>query len=411
MELPLVQISMVIDGGQMLDNLQKIGVANLTAEMLMLGTKSKTAEELEEAIRLLGSTISVRCNGPEIEITANTLARNYHKTIALIEEILFEPRWDVQEFEIVKTKVINNLKQSKANPNYLAYYSFTKVLYGEQNLPAFDKNGTVESVTSITIDDVKNYYNQNFSPTVTKFHVAGAIKKDEALLALKNVTAKWKAKKVVIPTINPTPAINNATVYFVDVPGAKQSVIYIGYLAIQRTNPDFFAATVMNYKLGGSFSGVVNLILREEKGYTYGARTGFSEQLFLAPFSATASVRSTATTESVKIFKESMETYRNGISLADLEFTKNSLLRSNALRFETLGALLNMLSDISAYNLSPDFVIQEDLLIREMTLESHKALAQKYINPDKMIYLVVGDAATQLEPLKTLGLGDPIIIK
>ena len=207
------------------------------------------------------------------------------------------------------------------------------------------------------------------------------------------------------------PVIDNSKLYFVDIPGAKQSVIKIGYLALSRTDADYYAATVMNYKLGGSFSGILNLILREEKGFTYGARSYFDGNKLIGPFEAGSSVRSNSTLESMQIFKESMEKYREGISAEDLEFTKNALLKSNARKFETLRSLLRVLNSISLYDLPLDYITKEEKVVRDMTNESLKLLAEKYIVPDKMIYLVVGDAKTQLEPLKELGLGDPVLIE
>jgi zinc protease len=152
-------------------------------------------------------------------------------------------------------------------------------------------------------------------------------------------------------------------------------------------------------------------ILREEKGFTYGARSSFQEMKSTAPFVASASVRSDATLESVSIFKEEMEKYRNGVSEDDLQFIKNSMIRSNALRFETNGALVSMLSTLSKYGLSDDYVKREEDVVRNMTVEDHRATAQKYIIPDRMYYLVVGDAATQLKPLEKIGFGKPVLIE
>ncbi len=199
-------------------------------------------------------------------------------------------------------------------------------------------------------------------------------------------------------------------IYFVDVPGAKQSEIRIGKLSLRYTDPDYYAATVMNYKLGGSFNGIVNLILREEKGYTYGARTSIDGTSYPGTFTAYSAVQSNATYESVKIFKDEISKYREGISDEDLAFTKDALIKSNARRFETLGALLGMLDDIAEYDLPFDYVKSEEEVVKNMTQDKIKALAQKYLGQDKMIYVVVGDASTQLEQLKNLGLGDPILL-
>ena len=167
----------------------------------------------------------------------------------------------------------------------------------------------------------------------------------------------------------------------------------------------------MNYKLGGSFSGSLNLILREEKGFTYGARSGFSGNNLYGTFQASSSVRSNATRESVEIFIDEMTRYRDGISEEDLAFTKDALLKSNAREFETLYAKQGMLETISMYDLSFDFIARQQEVTRSMTLEKHRSLASKYIEPDNMYYVVVGDAATQLGPLKSLGLGTPELIK
>ena len=177
-----------------------------------------------------------------------------------------------------------------------------------------------------------------------------------------------------------------------------------------KTDPDYFPATVMNYKLGGSFSGNVNLILREEKGYTYGARTGFSGSKIPGTFSASSSVRTNTTAESVSIFKEEIEKYKEGISDEDLQFTKNALIKSNARRFESQYALLGMLQDISNYDMSKSYIADEEKIVREMTLERHKELANKYLDAKKMGYLVVGDAATQFEKLKELGFDEVILM-
>jgi zinc protease len=177
-----------------------------------------------------------------------------------------------------------------------------------------------------------------------------------------------------------------------------------------RTDPDYFPATVMNYKLGGSFSGNVNLILREEKGYTYGARTNFDGTKIPGSFSASSSVRTNTTFESVKIFKEEIDKYKEGISQEDLEFTKNALIKSNARRFESQFSLLNMLQNISAYDLPSDYIADEERIIEGMTLEEHRRLANAYLDSSKMGYLVIGDAATQFEKFKSAGFDEVLLL-
>jgi zinc protease len=200
-------------------------------------------------------------------------------------------------------------------------------------------------------------------------------------------------------------------IYFVDVPGAKQSVISIGAPSIPRTDPDFYAATVANYKLGGSFNGVFNLILREEKGFTYGARSGFSGAKNYGAFTASSMVRTNSTLESVTIFKTEMEKYRDNIPQEYIDFTKSSLLKGNALRFETLSSLLGMLNTMTKYNLPADYIKQEEAFVKGLTVDKQLELANKYIDPARMYYVVVGDAKTQIKELEQVGLGQPILVK
>jgi zinc protease len=328
----------------------------------------------------------------------------------LVEEILLQPRWDEDELKRIKLSTINGIKRSAANPNVVARNVGNKLLYGDKHMFAYPISGTEESVESITMDDLKAFYDKNFSPSVSRFHIVGNITEDQILKVLSDLESKWAAKDVTIPTYPLPEARDKASLYFVDIPNAKQSVINIGYLSMARTDPDYFPATVMNYKLGGSFSGNVNMILREEKGYTYGARSGFSGTKIPGTFTASSSVRTNTTFESVKIFKEEIEKYKNGISQEDLDFTKNALIKSNARRFESQFSLLGMLQNISAYDLPKDYIADEERIIGAMTLEEHKRLANKYLDAPTMGYLVVGDAATQFENFKNAGFDEVILL-
>ncbi len=409
-ELPLVDFQINIKGGMLLDDKNKIGISNLLAKMLMQGTKSKTPVELEEAIDDLGSRINVYSTNESIVIQANCLSSKFDETFNLAKEILFEPRWDEKEFERVKNETIENIKRNKTSAAATASNVFQKLVYGENNILSNDLMGTEKSVSSITLDDLKNYYKNNFAPQITYIVIAGNVNENNAVDKFKSLEENWNKHEVNFPEV-PTPAPLKASVcFFIDFPGARQSEIRIGSLGPAFTDPDFFKAIIMNYKLGGSFNGIVNMILREEKGYTYGARTNFSGTEYPGYFVASAGVQSNATLESVQIFRDEMNKYRNGISAEDLDFTKNALIKSNALRFETLAALRGMLTQIAKYNLPFDYVIDQEKQVYEMTLDEHKQLAQKFIQPDRMIYLIAGDKATQMDKLKELGFGDPILL-
>ena len=408
-ELPLISLGINIKGGMLLDDPKQVGVANLVTDIMMQGTANKTPVELEEAIDALGSSINMFTSTQSIGIEVSTLKRNLEPTLDLVEEILFEPRWDANEFERIKRETAEGIKRRAAIPSTIASNVFNKLNYGDHIL-ANSTLGTVASVESIELADVKSYVETNFAPHLATISIVGDISRSDAIKAFKSMVERWDEKEVTFPDYELPPPNKEGKAYFVDVPGAKQSEIRIGYLSLPRTDPDFYANTIMNMKLGGNFSGDVNLVLREEKGYTYGARTGFGGSRLSGTFTASSGVRSNTTEESVNIFKDLMTKYHKPIAEEDLAFTKNVTLKSNARRFETLGALRGMISNIATYDLPFDYIKDQEDVVRNMTVESHNALAKKYIRPDEMIYLVVGDAATQLEGMKSLGFGDPILL-
>ncbi|MGD8726446.1 MAG: pitrilysin family protein [Gemmatimonadales bacterium] len=407
-ELPLVQFSLTIRGGQQLDDIGKVGVASLMTDIMMEGTASKTPQELEEAIDRLGARISMFTGSESIVIQGNGLTSKADEIYALFEEILLEPRWDEEEFARIKDETIENINRRRVNPAAVASQVFDKLVYGDDHILGHATIGTPASVEATTIDDLRGFYEANYSPSVSFIAIAGDITQAEAVRLFQPLEEKWPAKEVSIPAYaDPTPQ-PRSTVYFVDIPRARQSQIYVGHVSIPRTDPDYYAATVMNHRLGGSFNSVLNLILREEKGFTYGARSGFGGGHLPGVFRASSSVMSSATFEAAEIFRDEIAGYRQGIGEEDLTFTKNALSLSNARRFETLFALQGMLNQIGMYDLPFDYVAQEEAVIRGMTLEQHRELAQRLIDIDHMIYLVVGDAETQLRPLQRLGFGTPV---
>lgn len=410
-ELPLIQFSLSLKGGQWLEDLDKSGVANLVSRMLMQGTRNKTPIELEEAIDDLGANIFIRGGRESISVMANCLSSQFSDVYKLVEEILLEPRWDETEFERLKKETIESINRNKANPSAVSFRIFNRLAYGAEHIFSRPTAGTLQSLPAITLEDLKNYYAEFFSPSVCTITIVGDVDQQTVRDTFKPLYEKWEALDVVFPEYPLPKSPEKAALYFVDIPGARQSVIRIGNLALSFTDPDYFPATVMNYRLGGSFNGIVNLILREEKGFTYGARTSFSGSLHPGTFAATSSVQSNATLESVQIFRDEMTKYRDGITDAELLFTKDALIRSNTRRFETLNALLGMLQSIAVYGLPDDYIKQQEQIIKDMDLAQHQDLAQQYIDPAKMIYLIVGDAATQMAPLSMLGLGKPVPVK
>lgn len=409
-ELPLVQFSLRLKGGMLLDDPEKVGVANLMTDIMMEGTKNKTPEELEDAIGQLGADISMFTNAEYISIDASCLSRNYEKVLALVKEILLEPRWDEKEFARIKQKTITGIQQQEGQPNSIARKVFGKLIYGKDNILSHPTSGTVESVESISLDDLKSFYEKNYAPDISSFQIVGAVYEGKVMESLKSLEEQWQKKEVRLPKLDRPASPEEPILYFVDVPDSKQSVVQVGNPFVPGNHRDYYAATFANFPLGGSFTSRLNTSLRVEKGYTYGARSFFTRRINDGYFLASSSVRSNVTAESVQIFKDLLNDYQKNFSEEDLAKTRNVLIKRNARAFETLRQKMGILENISTFDLPLDYIKQNEKIVKGMTLPRAKELIDKYINPERMIYLVVGDAKTQANRLKSVGLGNPILL-
>ena len=410
-EVPLVQFEIVMDGGMLLEDINKVGVSNLMARMMTQGTAKRTPQELEEAIQQLGASINVFGDTESVTVSVSTLAKNYDATLALVEEILLEPRWDAKEFDLIKQSTVSQIRQLEGEPNAIAQNKYNELIYGKDDIRSRNPLGTIESVGAITLDDLKAYYAKNLSPSVARMHVVGAIDKGKVTSSLANLNKRWTAKKVDIPAPKTPAAPEKSVVYFYDMPDAKQSVIRFGYPALAATDKDYYPAVVMNYILGGGgFASRLTQQLREGKGYTYGINSSFSGGTAPGPFTIASGVRTNVTLESAQLVKEIVQNYGSTFTAADLDTTKSFLIKSNARAFETAGAKLNLLDNISRFNWKPTYVKDREAIVKAMTVQQIKDLSARYLNADEMIWLVVGDAKTQLPRLKELGFGDPVLL-
>ena len=408
-ETPMVQFGLEIRGGMLVEAPGRTGVANLLAETMTEGTARRTPEELEEAIDLLGASLSVSAGSTGFSISGSVMARNYDETMALVEEILLEPRFDSDRFELARQRVLSNIRQSDANPSFVASQAFDRLLYGDHTL-AESSVGTLDGVSALTLDDLRAYHASALVPGAAAFLVAGAVSPDEATAPLATLAERWQDRPAPGIPDPPVWSEDRAGLYFIDVPGAAQSVVNVGRLALARTDDDYHPATVMNFRLGGGgFASDLTQVLREGKGYTYGAGSGFRGGHYPGPFSISSSVRSNVTLESLEIIRDMLETYGPTFDDEDLEATRGYLLRANARAFETLGAKLGVVRAVSDYGFAPDYVLRQEQTVRDMTVERVRELAARYLGGD-MIWLVVGDAATQMGRLEALGLGTPVLL-
>ena len=410
-ELPLVEFTLQIDGGLSAESMDTAGVANLLAMVLEKGTATKTPEELESALAMLGASIDISANRESIVVYGNTLSKNYQSTLALVKEMLLSPRWDEKEFTLAKQSTLSTIAQQKANPNNIADNAFAALLYGEDHIFSLNPMGNESTLSNITMDDLKAYYAKYIAPNLTHVHVVGAVSSETVIETMKGWVEGWPTKAVNLPELKVANTPETSKVYFYDVPGAKQSVLRFGYLAMAETDEDFYPATVMNYKLGGGgFASRLTQSLREGKGYTYGIRSAFSGSDIPGPFIIGSGVRTNVTFESAALVKDILTLYPDTFSEEDLVNTKSFFLKSAARQFETANAKLSLLQKMSRYGWQADIVQTRQNIVQDITIEDIQQLATTYANPDKMIWLVVGDAKTQLPRLAELGFGEPILL-
>ena len=408
-ELPLVSYSIRFDGGALADPVGKEGLAGILTDLLLEGTKNKTPEEFADAIGQLGADVSFRAGRENSTLYVDALARNFRASVDLVMEALIEPRFDAAEFERLKAQALAQVQSQIAQPGYAARQAFQKVIYGADSKMARPTGGTIASIESLTLADLKDYYTKYINPRLATIHVVGAVSDDEAEDAFEDYEEKWTGPEVTLPSVEMTGA-RKERVFFVDVPDAKQSVIYVGQPAPGVNDPDWYKLTVVNERLGGSGGARLFQQLREDKGYTYGAYSRVPATKQDGYFVAFSNVRANVTKESAQLFKEILDGYAEDYSAEDLEKTKTSLTRKEALANESMGQKLGLLQQISTYGLDADFKAQRQRELNGMTLEEAKGLISKYIQPDGMRFIVVGDKAKQLEGLKELGLGEPVLL-
>ena len=406
----LVAFDLTIRGGQLLDPPGKTGVAGLLASLMMEGTATRTSAELEEAIDLLGARINISAGREAIRLSGSTLARTFEPTMALAEELLLEPRWDETEFARLERELATRLRDREASPPAIASNVFSSLLYGDAHAFGTPASGTPATVGAITLDDLKTYFTEHFSPTSATFHVAGPVSQERVEATLAGLTERWPAKQVTFPSQPAPPAVQGGTVYFVDVPGAKQSVLQVGRLALSATDPDFTRLGFANERLGGSSSGRLFQLLRIEKGYTYGATSQIVETLEVGPWFAQTSVRANVTRESLELLRDQIRDYAETFTQHDVDVTQNQILKGNTRAFESLNAKLGLLRRMSRLGLPPDFLEHDQRTLLEMTQDDFREVITTYLDESRMIYVVVGDAETQLARIAEVGYGEPVLL-
>lgn len=401
-ETPTVEIAISIDGGNLVlgsDEIKKNGIAELTANLLNEGTKNYTTEQISAELDKLGSIIRFSADKTGSNIYVSSLKKNIDATLKLLEEKLLRPRFDQGDFKRIKKQYKENLAQQKSSSDYLASVAFATMLYGNT---IWGLNPTKKNVEKIEVSDVKTYYEKFYSPTVSRLVVVGDIDQNEILSKLDFMN-NWQAKDVKI-NATVTAASIEPQLYIVDKIGAPSSIINIGQLSSTfDVTGDYFKNNVVNFALGGSFNSRLNLNLREEKGYTYGIYSGFNGDKYKGTFEIGAAVKRRETANSLKeILNETGNYIKNGVTDADVEYTKSAILNSQSMRYETNYNKAVFLDRIVEYNLSKDYPLQQAQILKSMTKEDFNNQIKKSFNPGKMGILIVGDKVAIKQQMESL---------
>tara|TARA_R110001592_G_scaffold307299_2_gene580544 strand:- start:40089 stop:42971 length:2883 start_codon:yes stop_codon:yes gene_type:complete len=404
-ELPLIAIQISVPAGHRNETLDNAGISGMLAQMMNESTENFTAEEIGEALENLGSSVRVSRSDENITVNISSLTKNLDKTLEIAQEMMFKPAFNEEDFLRAQKQTLEGIANAVNQPSQLSSNAFAKLLYGEKSIKSVPISGTAETVGNMTVADVKAYYEQFFSPAVAKMVVVGNLDQD-AMLTKLSFLNDWKGEAYAWKELPEVESAKPATIYFVDKVGAAQSVVAIGYKSDMVNDPvgDFYRAQIMNFQLGGNFNSRININLREDKGYTYGARCYFSATTEPGEFMAYAGVKKEATAASIKEFMSEMSNYaENGITDEELAFTKSSMTLKEARQYETPRQKAGFLRRILDYNLDNDYVKKQSEILKNTTKEDILAQAKKHLDADKMIITVVGDKATVWEDLKALG--------
>jgi zinc protease len=403
-ETPTTSIRLRIAAGQRHESVEQLGLAALTASMMDEATELSSNEELSDRLQKLGSSIRFRASNSAVTATVRSLTRNLDETLAILAEKLLEPKFDPTDFARLQAQTLQAIETSKKEASPTASMVYQLVLFGHDNPIAYRDIGTSASVQQLTVDDVRTFYEARYSPAVASIVAVSDLSQAELLPKLASIEG-WQGPAAARTPLKSFPDTGKTKLYVVDKPGAAQSEIRIGKpsLAYDATG-EYYRAGLGNFVLGGAFNSRVNLNLREDKGYTYGAFTRFGGDHDYGTFTAQAGVRTDATAASIVEFEQEIRGYaESGITADELAFTRSAIGQRDARSYETPFQKLNFLSRILIYDLADDFVDVQNQILKEIPAEEINALMAKHLTMDDMVIVVVGDWATIKGDLAGLG--------
>ncbi len=406
-EIPVVTLRIALKGGRMMDalNLDKAGVASMFSNMMSEGTQNYTAEQFSLALSKLGSSISVSTDDDATVFSVQSLKKNLPATLKLLEERMLRPKFEETDFARNKNQLLEAIRNSKSQPAVVASQVYDKINYGT-GLYALPVSGTAETVKNITLDDIKNYYSKNISSNGSRIVVVGDIKENEILPQL-GFLKKLPNKPVELPVVKAKgTAAQKGKIYLIDVPKAAQTEFRVGYvtdLPYDATG-DYYKTYLANYPLGTGFNSRINLNLREDKGWTYGARSTMDANRYTGTFTFSSGIRADASDSAMaEVIKEMKNYYEKGVQPEEIEFMRSSIGQGDARNYETGFQKAAFLGRILEYNLPADFIKKQAEIRKSITKEQIDAYTKKYLDAGKMNIVLAGDKKLIMPGLQKLG--------
>ncbi|HEX8267690.1 MAG TPA: pitrilysin family protein [Pyrinomonadaceae bacterium] len=404
-ELPIVSMNMVFKSGGTFEPADKSGVSSMTAGLLNTGTKTRSALDISNRLQSTGANVNAGSGWDAATVGMQTLTKNFDQALEIYSDVIVNPTFPEKELENVRRRAIVGFAQRKSNPNAISGLVYDRILYGNNHPYGRQLSGTENTIKALTRADLVSFYEANYRPNNAVLIVVGDVESKTLMPKLEKAFADWKPGTVANGTLPSVQPLQKTAIYLVDRPGAAQSVVSIGHVGVDRSSPDFFPLQVMNSILGGQFTSRINLNLREDKGYTYGARSNFSMRRGAGPFTASSDVQTKVTKESVAEFMKELTGIRGTVPVTqqELEYSKQSLIRRYPSGFETVGQISGQLSNLITYGLPDSYFNDYISKINAVTLADVNRVANKYLSPDKMAIVVVGDRKLIEPGLKQLG--------
>ncbi|HTH36541.1 MAG TPA: pitrilysin family protein [Pyrinomonadaceae bacterium] len=393
--LPLVSYRLVFNTGDIDDPADSIGLTSATASMLTEGTEMYSSRELAEKVERLGANLSASSSDDFTAISGSALALYNSELLQLIAEVTFRPTFPENELDLYRRNMIENLKFQRSQPSFLAGEQTARLVY--QNHPYARISPTAADIEKLTRPMLEKYHDRAYLPNDAVMIVVGEVERESVLAEVNELFGEWEQGSGE-EALHPLPKhLESSRLTIVDRPGSAQSNIVLSNLAIKRDDPDYFAVLVMNQVLGAGASSRVFMNLREEKGYTYGAYTRIDAKRLAGDFEATAEVRTAVTGDSLKEFFYELNRIRDEDVLpAELADAKNFLTGVFPIRAETQEGLTNLIVTQELYGLSEDYLQTYRENVAAITVDDVRRVAMKYIHPDNLAIVIVGDAVEVL---------------